>query len=376
MMRNPELAYAVPGPQPVFGSTAVPVPLLSVIVPVRNEEQCIRTCLDSIFGQDLPGNRFEILVLDGDSSDRTRSICEELQRSHPSLRVIDNPKKSVTAALNIGIRESRGRYFVRCDAHAAYGRDYLSSCLQTAEATGAANVGGYARPLPTGSTLVAQAIVLAHENPFGLGGARFRTGSQEGYAETVWPGCYRKEIFARIGGYNELLPRSEDIDLNARLARAGYKCYLSNSIRAWYYCRPDLAGLFKQRLSDGMGVIQTLPVNAPAVRPRHLIPLAALVLFLLLLPLCLFSIPAILLGTLVSIYAALSLLFSARSYFAERHALRGTPVHDAPSRIVRPGAAFLLPLVFATLHLAYGIGSLAGLLTLPGFIGKLRRETR
>ena len=214
--------------------------VVSVILPVRNEANRITECVESIVNQDLPADHFEILVIDGMSGDGTWEILKTAQKRIANLRIVENPRRSVCAALNIGVREARGDFFARCDAHAVYASDYLSSCLAVAEATGAGNVGGHARPLPGNDSLMAYAIVLAHASPFGLGGARFRNEQREGFVETVWPGFYRKELFKKVGGYNEQLPRSEDIDLNARLITAGYKCYLSKHIKAWYYCRPDL----------------------------------------------------------------------------------------------------------------------------------------
>jgi hypothetical protein len=217
---------------------------------------------------------------------------------------------------------------------------------------------------------MARAIMLAHASFFGLGGARFRSGEYEGYVDTVWPGCYRKELFAEVGGYNELLPRSEDIELNARLRKAGHTCYLSKRIRAWYYCRPDLASLFRQRFLDGIGIIRTLPVNAGAVGMRHLIPLIFVASLLVSGTLAALPVFHALLFAETGAYAAALIFFSVAMYCEERKP--DDPIAgDEQQRQRSPAAALLLPPVFITLHVAYGLGSLWGIATLPFFMRRL-----
>ena len=345
---------------------------LSVILPVRNEAERITECVESIVNQDLPADHFEIIVIDGMSGDGTWEILQAAQKKIANLRLVENPRRSVSAALNIGIREACGGFFARCDAHAAYASDYLSSCLAVAEATSAGNVGGHARALPGSDSLIAYAIVLAHASPFGLGGARFRNEHSEGYVETVWPGCYRKEIFKKVGGYNELLPRSEDIDLNARLITAGYKCYLSKQIKAWYYCRPDLKSLFRQRLYDGIGIVRTIPVNRSAVKLRHMIPLIFISSVIALAALSIYSTARLILGAELSMYGTASIFFAGQSFVAELRRRETSP--DEMKHVAkRPAAALLLPAVFATLHCAYGVGSLIAILTLPFSIRKIKK---
>jgi glycosyltransferase involved in cell wall biosynthesis len=348
-------------------------PFISVLLPVRNEKNRISECLASIGRQNLPAGQFELLAIDGMSDDGTREVLHNLRKNYANLRIVDNPRKSVSAALNIGIREAKGEFLVRCDAHAFYSSDYLASCLGVAVETGAGNVGGHARPLPGGTTLMAWAIMLAHESSFGLGGARFRGEEHEGYVETVWPGCYRKKLFEKVGGYNELLPRSEDIDLNARLADAGYTCYLSRRIKAWYYCRPDLASLFCQRLSDGIGIARTLFVNQRAVKSRHLIPLVFISSLIMLAGLSVHPAARLLFAVELSLYGSASIYFAGRSFVAESGRQPGVPEDGRAVTVKKPGAAIMLPIVFGALHCAYGVGTIIGLATLPLFIRKSMR---
>lgn len=326
---------------------------ISIVLPIRNEETHIRACMESILAQDYPTDRIEILAVDGMSDDRTREILAEIQQSNPQIRILDNPERIVTHAVNIGIQNAQGLYIARMDAHATYAPDYLSACMNVMKETGADNVGGPAVPIPGAETSVARAIMLAHLSPFGLGGASFRNPDASGYVKTVWPGFFKKEIFDRIGLLNPVLTRSEDIDLNTRIIESGGKIYLSPKIKVSYCCRSTLTQLWKQRFQDGMGVIQTLPIHAAAVKPRHLIPLG-FVLSLLLLSI--FS--AIWANTTFGFYfqhillAGVLLYGLASAFFTLKNILQSSTFFPN---------IFLLPAVFIVLHFSYGFGSLCGL---------------
>jgi succinoglycan biosynthesis protein ExoA len=345
---------------------------VSVLLPVRNEAPFIAACLDSILRQDFPPENIEILVIDGDSGDDTRSIVEDYRKKHPQIRLIDNPGKIVTKGLNAGLAQANSRLIVRCDAHALYAGDYVSSCVAVSQETGAANVGGHMRALPSNGGLVANAIAIAHYSPFGLGGGRFHDLTQEeGEVETVWLGCYKKEVFEKVGTFTEALFRSEDIDMNQRLRRAGFRIFLSPRIKAWYFCRPTIGALFHQRFLDGRGVVQTLGVNAGAVRPRHLIPLAATTLSVALvvgigLGIVL-NIPWLLKTSAATLAIAgcawvFGALWFSIAAFRQTDAINA---HITNMRhTIKKSAAALLPLVFAVLHCSYGMGSLLELLKL------------
>jgi GT2 family glycosyltransferase len=199
------------------------------------------------------------------------------------IRVLENPKKVVSAGLNIGFKAARGDIILRMDAHAEYGRDYIKQCLAALEKSGAVNVGGPALALPGGKGPLAQAIALAHYSSFGLGGGQFRSPDAEGYVETVWPGCFRREVFEKVGYIDERRTRTEDIDLNRRLIEAGYKIYLSPLIKAYYYCRTTLGETWRQRWADGYEITRFLPDNPNAPRLRHFIPLLFVSTILLLI---------------------------------------------------------------------------------------------
>lgn len=319
---------------------------LSIIIPVRNEAAHLERLLEFATSGGQPER--EILVVDGRSEDGTREILAEWQERDARVKVIDNPRRLVTTALNLGFAAAAGDVIMRLDAHAEYAPDYVERCLEVLEETGAGNVGGAARPLSDGSYL-GDLIQAVHRSPFGIGAAQFRREEAEGWVDTVWPGCWRREALEAAGRYcREDLPRSEDIELNARLRAAGWRIYLSPKIRAYYQPRRSLGALLRQNFDNGVGVMHTLKAGLGGVSPRHLVPLAAVLGATVLLGLGLIWRPAwwILLG-LTALHLLGGLLFALR--VCQR----------------RPGLVLVLPAIFFALHVAYGLGSLLGAVTRP-----------
>jgi hypothetical protein len=311
------------------------------------------------------------------------------------------------------------------DAHARYGSDYISQCIKVMEQTGAANVGGPALALPGGPGPMAQAITLAHYSPFGLGGAQFRDPNAEGFVVTVWPGCFKREVFDRIGYIDERRTRTEDIEFNSRLREAGYKIYLSPLIKAYYYCRTTLGETWRQRWADGYEITHFLPDNPRAPRLRHFIPLIFVTSLILLAALSLSGLGADLWGrgagtklaNLLHGFKGLGLkqpgvldlkawswhLFAylgAMAFFAGQAGRRqykvkgfklketgkntgdgiqnidkaGHSVFNIQYSEFKPVSLALHPVVFLTLHFSYGLGSLWGLISLPYWAA--RRQKR
>ena len=221
-------------------------PRVSVIVPVRNEERYVGGCLARLLEQDYPRDRLEIVVVDGLSEDRTRQIVLDLLRDRaaipPPLRMIDDPARERAAALNAGVRAATGDVIMRVDARSMVSIDYVRKCVETLEATGADNVGGVQHPIA--DSPMQEAIGLAMSHPFGVGDAQFRIGRKSGFVDTVYLGSFRRDVFARVGLFDDDVPvLSEDSDINQRIRDHGGTVYLNAEIRAGYYPRDTLAGL-------------------------------------------------------------------------------------------------------------------------------------
>jgi glycosyltransferase involved in cell wall biosynthesis len=323
-----------------------PLPLVTVILPCRDEANFIASCLASVLANDYPAELVELLVVDGMSTDGTRDIlCRHIEAS-TSLTLLDNDRHIIPAAMNIGIRAARGDIILKIDAHSTYPSDYISKCVRLLQESGADNVGGVLFTEPSAETAIAGAIAIALAHPFGSGNSRFRIGSSQPlWADTAAFGCYRRDVFDRIGFYNEKLVRSSDMDLNTRLRHAGGRILLAPDIVVHYYPRGRLGEFVGRNLIDGFWALYPLRFGSRLARLRHLAPLACLLLFVLTVGVALadrrwWTVPAGLLNAYVLMSVGVAATVAARNR--------------------RPVLLVLLPLIFTIRHSAYAVGSLWG----------------
>ena len=322
-------------------------PFVSVIIPCRNEEKFVARCLDSILANDYPTDQLEVLVVDGMSEDGTRAIVKQYAQAYGLVRLLDNPKSIIPAAMNIGIRNACGDIIIKMDAHSVYPLDYVSKCVKYLMEYDADNVGGVLVSKGRDESAIAKAIALALAHPFGSGNSHFRVGSRElRFSDTAAFGCYRRDVFGRVGLYNEELVRSSDMDLNTRLRRAGGKILLVPQIVAYYYPRSRLGDFFMRNIVDGFWALYPLKFGGRGVRPRHVVPLACLLTLLAALAAAtLASVLRWVLPAVLGLYAVATLAVSVPVVRRERE----------------PWLLVLLPIAFGTRHLAYAIGSLCGI---------------
>jgi GT2 family glycosyltransferase len=321
-------------------------PFVSVLVPVRNEEQYIERCLYSLARQDYPRSRFEVLVIDGQSTDLTKQVVSRFAaESTVDLRLLQNPRCLPAAALNIGLAEVRGDVIVRVDGHASVAPDFLSESVRALHETRADCVGGVIES--EGDTYLGRAIALAMSSRFGVGGASFRVGG-EGPADTVAFGAYRRDVFDRIGGFAEDIDKGEDDEFNYRLLDHGGRILLVPSIHARYTVRGGLRGLWRQYAGYGRAKPEVLRRHPSQARARQLIP------------------PAFVAALTLSLAAAMSGRRGALTALAGVYTLAATIASLA--LVSRHRWRYLppLPVVFACLHIAYGFGFLSGALGLAG----------
>ncbi len=319
-------------------------PLVSIVLPCRNEAGRIEECLQSILAQDPPEGGVEIIAADGMSTDGTREYLEQEARKHPQLRVLNNPGRIVSTGLNTAIRAARGEIIVRMDAHTTYAPDYVKQCLAVMRETGADNVGG---PMRTrADTFREKAIRAVFHSAWAVGGARSHQAEYEGSVDTVIYGCWKKNVFDRVGFFEEELVRNQDDEHNLRLIRAGGKIYQAPRIRSWYHVRGSLAAVFRQYMQYGYWKVLVIRKHHLPAAFRHIVPGALVGSLGLLTALGLFWRPAWLAAAgLALAYAggalALSLVIAARTRWT-----------------LFP----LLPAAISCFHFGYGYGFLRGLL--------------
>ncbi|MBE5777396.1 MAG: glycosyltransferase family 2 protein [Clostridiales bacterium] len=318
---------------------------VSVVMPVYNEERYIVKCVDSLLEQDYPRENMEWIFVDGMSKDKTVAILDEYREKYPELiRVYENPNKIVPYAMNIGIREAKGEYIVRLDAHADYARDYISRCIQLLETIDADNVGGVAETKAHG--FMGNAIAKMLSSKFGVGNSQFRINGESGYVDTVPFGAFKRDVFRKWGGYDERLVRNQDNEMNFRIRKNGGKIYLSQDIKLSYYCRDSVKGIAQMALKNGMWNVITMKLCPGSMGLRHFIPLLFVLsvggLALLGFVHCIFW---LLLALELLLYGTLDVYFSAKcgSSFKEK---------------------LTLCMLFPVFHAAYGWGSVRGIFKL------------
>ena len=332
----------------------------SIIIPCRNEEKFIDKCLDSIINQDYPKGKLEVLVIDGISEDKTREIIKSYAQKYSFIKLLDNPKRFTPFGLNVGIKNAKGEIIIRLDAHANYSSDYIRKCVENLRKYKVDNVGGIVKTLPSKNTLTAKAISLCLSHPFGTGNSYFRTGSKRTrFVDTVFGGCYRKEVFDKIGLFNEKMTRSQDIEFNLRLRKKGGKILLVPDIISYYYPQSTLLGFLKHNFLDGIWVTYPLKFGIKLFSWRHITP----VLFLAFLG-CLFLFSFISRLFLFLFISVVSLYLILIIYFSFKVARK-----ENDFRFM-----FLMPIVFLCRHIGYGFGSLWGLIKI--FLENGKKKTK
>ncbi len=330
---------------------------VSVIVPCRNEEAFIAGFLSDVLQQDRADFDLQVIVCDGMSTDRTRSILADFQASQPAgtIEVIDNPQGIVSTGLNNAIRRARGNIIIRMDVHTEYARDYIKTCVAVLQTTGADNVGGPWTAKGEGTW--GSGIAAAFQSRFCMGGALGHDPLFEGPVDTVYLGCWKREIFDRVGFFDDGLIRNQDDELNLRIKRAGGLLWQSPRIRAWYHTRGNLHALFRQYLQYGFWKVAVIRKHKLPASVRHLVP-GAFVCTVATLPL------AALLAQVAGQRHVAAVLISLWAVVVSGYAI--TCVVCALASVKRHGwrTAWRLPAVFATYHVAYGTGFLLGVLDL------------
>lgn len=322
--------------------------LVSLLIPCYQERAFIEACLTSVASFELTTDiELEVLVLDGMSTDGTRDIVEAFACRDPRIALVDNPRRIQSTALNIGIRRARGELIVRLDVHSVYPTDYLRLCIETSRRTGADNVGGVASTLARGEGYQASLVQALTTHRFGVGDSGFRVGAEEGPSDTVPYGCFRRQIFERVGGFDERLVRAQDYEMNRRIAKAGGVIWLNPAIRLMYYQQPTLLAFFRKQIEREAPYNAYLWYVAPyAFAPRHAVTGAFA-----------FGVLAgILLSPGVSfIRVAFQLTMAAYALLALMAAVQQAV------RYRRARHAFCLPFCFFGYHFLHGIGVLYGL---------------
>ena len=319
-------------------------PLVSIIIPCRNEEKYIASCLDSLIENNYIKERVEILCVDGQSDDSTRKIVNTYIERFNFIQLLDNPQKIFPTAVNIGVNASKGELIFIVGAHAQYNKDYISKCVENSLKYNADNIGGVLITQAQNKSFIGNIITAALSSSFGVGNATFRTGSEKVMeVDTVFGGCYKRDVFNRIGLLNENLISTSDYEFNKRLRRNGGKIILVPDIKVIYYTRTTFQKFIVNNFRNGYWSIYPIRfVDYIPVALRHLIPLFFFMAIIGSVALSLFwSQFMILLLSILVLYLVVAIFFSIKTTSLKK--------------------IILLPLFFFTLHFSYGFGAFIAL---------------
>ena len=330
-----------------MNSEKTDLPLVSIIIPVRNEEEHIGRCLGSIAKQTYPLDRIEVLVVDGRSTDSSRSLAEEFGKKNGlKIRIVGNPKGNTPCGLNAGYRNASGDIFIHFIGHAMMSPDFIEKNVEFLEKTGADAVGGLVISTCLDQKTVPQGIGYALNTLFGLGGVTARTGTHARYIDNPSFAAYRRELFDRFGYIDERLTRNQDYEFNQRISQGGAKIYFTPEIRSFYFNRPTYKSLWKEYFNAAKWRIFMVGRFVRAVRIRHLAPPLFLVSVAALAILSAFFSPAI--------YALLALLgiYTAAAIGSAIPIWKRNGIKYIPSVL----------LSYIVIHAAYGLGFIWGMI--------------
>lgn len=321
---------------------------VSVLIPCLNEVQNIESCIRNIFDFNPPDGGFEVIVVDGMSDDGTRDVLFRLREIYKNLIILDNPKKTVPYAMNLGIQHSHGEYLVRTDIRCTHPKNYIKDLIKLSEQTKADNVGGVLEPI--GNTYVQKSIAAAYRSPIAMGGALRNRGDFVGETDAVYGGCFRRESLIEVGMYDEEMVRNQDDELSLRLRKAGGRIIQSGKIKIKYFPRTQFKQLFKQFLQYGYWKVAIFKKHPKHVHWRHFLPAALVSGF-----------SGLLFLSLIHKHAFFALLLYCGCYMLA--------VSLESLRIVRHNGINLWPGIIVSIsaiHLGFGVGFLIALFSLLG----------
>jgi succinoglycan biosynthesis protein ExoA len=317
-------------------------PTVSLLIAMRDEARYIEGCLASIFNQNYPSEKIEVFVLDGMSSDASWRIVDRLLQGKGNCHLIQNPKITQSAAWNLGIEKAKGEIITIVSAHSVLAPDYISNAVETYFRTGADMVGG--PMMAVGEGKVSKAVSIATSTPFGVGGARFHYTDKEEIVDTVYMGFCSRNLYLKIGGFDEEMIRNQDDELSYRILDQGGIIICNPAIKSQYYNRATLKSLWRQYYQYGLYKVRVLQKHPRQIRVRQFVPpfFVSVLLFSILLAFLLNFYP---------IFAIVPFIYLGTNLFVSIWITSKRGWMHFP----------LLSLTFAILHLSYGLGFLMGL---------------
>lgn len=329
---------------------------VSFAIVAYNEEDTLPRLLKDLSEQDYPHGKIEVLLIDSMSTDNTRNIMESFAKEDNgfvSVRVFDNPKRLIPCGHNVALDNYTGDALVRVDAHASMPCDFIRKNVEVLS-SGEMASGGRRPNIIDGATPWKETLLTAEQSMFGSSIAPYRNSEKKMYTSSLFCGMYRREVYDKVGRYNELLPRSEDNDMTYRIRQAGFKLCYCPDIVFYQHTRSTLPKMLKQKYLNGYWIGKTMGVSPKCFSVFHFVPFVFVlgIIFTSVLAFCGYPLLSCLMwGAYLLLVLGISIIETVKKP-------RLTNV--------------LLPVIFFLLHFFYGIGTLLGLIIMPFWVRKVR----
>lgn len=335
--------------------------LVSLCVIAYNEEKVLNGLFRNIADQTYPHDKIEVVLVDSSSTDKTLAMMEDFKATDYGFKdviITESNKGSQAASWNAALCKATGDVIIRIDAHAQIPRNFIARCIYNMEEFGETIVGGGRPNIVDNETSWKLTLLAAEESLFGSSIANYRrpTGKQE-YHDSLFHAAYKREVFEKVGGFNEALGRTEDNELHYRIREAGYKMCSFPDIISFQHTRSTLRHMIKQKYGNGYWIGLTCGVCPGCLSYFHFVPFVFLIMLIIF-----------------TVFAALGyiypLLYTGLAYLMFDFV---NTVVCFLTKKVKP-QFLLLPVLFPILHIAYGVGTLCGLIKMPFWRRKLGKK--
>ncbi|SFE04056.1 glycosyltransferase family 2 protein [Blastococcus tunisiensis] len=309
-------------------------PLVTVVIPARNEQAAIGPCLDSVLAQDW--TNLQVIVVDGDSDDDTAAIVASYTARDPRVELLPNPQRVIPVGLNLALAEAKGEWLVRIDAHAAVPPDYVRRAAEHLMTGRYGGVGG--RKDGVGRTPAGKAIAAVMASRFGVGGSTYHHGTTVAEVEHVPFGAYPVAVARALGGWDEQLRVNQDFEFDHRVREAGHTILFDPALRIDWESRQSISDFAKQYHRYGGGKVNVAIKHPESLKPRHL------------------AAPALVLQVAVALAALVSGRPGRAAVVISPYAVALAAGYATTAPGLEPGARRFVVPAFLAMHLGWGIG--------------------
>ncbi len=331
--------------------------LVSLCVIAYNEQKVLNGLFRNISAQTYPHNDIEVILVDSNSTDNTRAMMEDFRDTDYKFRrvaIVENTRLRQACAWNCALCEAKGDVIIRIDAHASIPRDFIRRCVDNLE-EGENIVGGGRPNIVDNETPWKLTLLAAEESLFGSSIAEYRRPTEKKeYHDSLFHAAYRRKVFEKVGGFNESLGRTEDNELHYRIREAGFKMCSCPDIISFQHTRNTFKHMIKQKFGNGYWIGLTFGVCRGCLSYFHFVPFA-------------FVMALLLFGILACFGFSYPLMFMVLAYGMFDFT---NTVGCFITKKVQP-QFIVLPALFPVLHIAYGVGTLYGLIKMPFWKKKL-----